>query len=85
MDICNVTKLPCAYCNPVCEHRVKPCLCEDEDADDIRIVKNEQGFYELQFWDWRDYDDDGYSDCDYVCVNRIMINFCPKCGRDLMS
>ena len=52
MDICNVTKLPCAYCNPVCEHRVKPCLCEDEDADDIRIVKNEQGFYELQFWDW---------------------------------
>lgn len=22
MDICNVTKLPCAYCNPACEHRI---------------------------------------------------------------
>jgi len=23
MDICNITKLPCAYCNPCCEHRIR--------------------------------------------------------------
>lgn len=23
---CNVTKLPCAYCNPVCEHRKDDCM-----------------------------------------------------------
>ena len=42
MDICNVTKLPCAYCNPVCEHRVNICLCEEED-DDVKITKNDSG------------------------------------------
>ena len=90
MDICGATKLPCAYCNPVCGNRIKPCVCEDEDYDEnnkgIKIIKNNNGLYELQFWDYAFYDDDGYgsSDCSRICVNRIVINYCPLCGKDLM-
>ena len=82
MDICNVTKLPCAYCNPCCEHRVKSCLCEGHSVNGMKIIKKQNGHYELEFWNYV-VPESNFGEFERECVGNQKINYCPLCGKDL--
>lgn len=42
-SICNVTKLPCAYCNPVCEHRKDDSMEESKGGYYCAYCRKEHG------------------------------------------
>ena len=72
---------------PKSRAKLTNCICNgDLDTDnDIRIVKYDNGIYELEVWGFEFFDDDGFggSDCYYTLKYSVEIFYCPLCGKEL--
>jgi hypothetical protein len=57
-------------------------LCNNEN-DLVALNKHPDGYWELLFWGYIDYDDDGYNESEFTVTERFPVNYCPICGKKL--